>query len=254
MRVIAISNNKGGTGKTSTAVNLAALLAREGERVVLIDADPQHNSTDFFLDDTQDAPTLYDVLEGTGESVWSDNLQETAFENLAVLPADGNLSRLDLAALLSTGTAREERRLRDFLDAARADGEAGFVVIDCPPGFTAASTAALVCCDEVIVPTRVDAFSRAGVLELLDQVRSLARYGVRPGFRVLVTMADRSRLSKQAEEQLRRDGLVLFKAVIHNSVCVGESSYARLPLYAYAPRSRAALDYEELLKEVLADE
>ena len=253
MTTIAIANNKGGTGKTATAVNLAALLAREGCPTLLIDADPQHNSTDFFLDSAEDLPTLYDVLEGTCEPVWRDNVQETAFEGLTILPTDGNLFRLDLSALLN-GSAINDKRLFDFLACVRKDGETDFVIIDCPPGFTAASTAALVCCDEVIVPTRVDAFSRAGVLELLDQVRSLARYGVRPGFRVLVTMADRSRLSKQAEEQLRRDGLALFKAVIHNSVCVGESSYARLPLYEYAPRSRAALDYEELLKEVLADE
>ena len=253
MRVIAIANNKGGTGKTSTAVNLAALLARNNNRVLLIDADPQHNSTDFFLDDASDIPTLYDVLEGTGETVWSDNVQPTAFENLSILPADGNLWRLDLSALLSTGTGSEEWRLQNFLDAARADGETGFVVIDCPPGFTAASTAALVCCDEVIVPTRADAFSRAGALELIAQVNSLARYGVRPRFRVLVTMVDRSRLSKQAAEQLRRDGLDVFKTPIRSSVCVGESSYTRLPLYEYAPRSGAAQDYEALAKEVLGD-
>ena len=253
MRTIAIANNKGGTGKTSTAVNLAALLARDGNRVLLIDADPQHNSTDFFLDATDDLPTLYDVLEGTGETVWSDNVQPTAFENLSILPADGNLFRLDLSALLN-GSAVNDKRLFDFLYCARGDGELEYVVIDCPPGFTAASTAALVCCDEVIVPTRADAFSRAGALELIAQVNSLARYGVRPSFRVLVTMVDRSRLSKQAAEQLRRDGLDLFKTTIRASVCVGESSYARLPLYEYAPRSGAAQDYEALVKEVLADE
>ena len=82
-------------------------------------------------------------------------------------------------------------------------------------------------------------------------MKSLGRYHVSPRFRVLVTMADRSRLSKQAVEQLRRDGLEVFKTVIHASVCVGESTYAKLPLYEYAPRSRAALDFEELLKEVL---
>ena len=252
MRTIAIANNKGGTGKTSTAVNLAALLARNNNRVLLIDADPQHNSTDFFLDDASDIPTLYDVLEGTGEDVWSDNVQSTAFENLSILPADGNLFRLDLSALLN-GSAVNDKRLFDFLSCARGDGELEYVVIDCPPGFTAASTAALVCCDEVIVPTRADAFSRAGALELIAQVNSLARYGVRPSFKVLVTMVDRSRLSKQAAEQLRRDGLDLFRTTIRSSVCVGESSYARLPLYEYAPRSGAAQDYEALVKEVLGD-
>lgn len=251
MRVIANANFKGGTGKTILSINLAALLARAKKRVLLIDADPQHNSTSFCCPDA-DGPTLTDVLEGTGEPLWSDNVQQTAWEGLDILPADMSLLRLDLAAILS-GAADSDKRLFDFLDCVRMDGAYDYVLIDCPPSFTTASVAALVCCDEVILPTRADAFSRAGALELIEQARSLGRFHVYPRFRVLVTMADRSRLSKQAEEQLRRDGLEVFKTVIHNSVCVGESSYARLPLYEYAPKSRAAQDFEELLREVLED-
>lgn len=255
MKTIAIANFKGGTGKTATAVNLAALLAREGLNVLLIDADPQHNATDFFLEPNEEFFTLTDVLEGDAATLWEDSVSETAYENLCLLPADMRLLRLDLAAILNApgqaGTM--DKRLFDFLSTVRSDGEVDYVLIDCPPSFTTASVAALVCADEVILPTRVDAFSRAGALELIDQVKSLGRFHVAPRFRVLVTMADRSRLSRQAAEQLKRDGLEVFETVVHSSVCVGEASYARLPLYEYAPKSRAALDYEALLQEVLAD-
>lgn len=253
MRIITIANFKGGTGKTQTAVNLAALLAREGQRTLLIDADPQHNSSGFYCPD-HDGPTLTDVLQGTGEPMWYNNTQPTAWENLFILPADMGLLRLDLATILNDPQVSGDsiiKRMFDFLDCVREDDAMDYVLIDCPPSFTAASVAALVCCDEVILPTRADAFSRLGALELIEQARSLGRFNVQPRFRVLVTMADRTRLSVQAEEQLRRDGLEVFKTVIHSSVCVGESSYARLPLYEYAPRSRAAQDYEELLREVL---
>lgn len=252
MRTIAIANFKGGTGKTVTACNLAALLAREGKGVLLIDADPQHNSTDFFMD-YQGELTLTEVLEGSAETVWSDNVAGTAFDRLLLLPADMGLLRLDLAALLN-GSEVNDKRLFDFLSAVREDGETDFVLIDCPPSFTAASVAAFVCCDEVILPTRADAFSRAGAMELVEQIRSLKRYHVEPRFRMLLTMSDRTRLSRQSEEHLRRAGLEMFRTVIRSSVVVGESTYARLPLYEYAPRSIAARDYEELVKEVLGDE
>ena len=255
MKIICVANFKGGTGKTVTACNLAAVLARDGKQVLLIDADAQHNATDFFGAD-QGGPTLTDVLRGTCEPYWFDNVREGVRPNLDLLPADMELLRLDLAAILNDPHIDSEpmdKRMFDFLDAVRSDGETDFVIIDCPPSFTAASVAALVCCDEVILPTRADAFSRAGALELIEQVRGLHYYHVTPRFRVLLTMADRSRLCRQVEEQLRRDGLEVFDTVIRASVCVGESSYARLPLYEYAPRSNAAQDYEALAREICRD-
>jgi cellulose biosynthesis protein BcsQ len=126
-----------------------------------------------------------------------------------------------------------------------------FCLIDCPPSFTAASVAALVCADEVILPVKADAFSRAGALEMIGQVQSLARWHVAPRFRVLVTMADRTRLSRQVEAQLRDSGLDVFETVIPASVCVGEASFARQPLYEYAPTSKAAQGYRSLMGEIV---
>ena len=251
MRVISIANFKDGTGKTVTACNLAALLARDGLRVLLIDADAQHNSTDFFGGDPEGC-TLTDVLEGTGEAVAADNLQETEFDRLDLLAADMGLLRLDLAAIMNQSNTAL-RRFDDFLDAIRTDAEHDFVIIDCPPSFTAASVAALVNSDEVILPTRGDAFSRAGVLELVDQLQKVGLRLLRPmpRIRVLVTMADaRASLPKQIEALFRRSGFEVFRTVIRSGIRVSQSTWQRTPLYLSDPKCKPAQDYEALAKEV----
>lgn len=253
MKIISIANFKGGTGKTTTACNLAALLGWEGKRVLLIDADAQHNATDFFVADP-DGYTLTDMLEGLGESVAEDNIVHADRYPLDVLCADMGLLRLDLAAILNQST-ETQKRMDDFLDALREDDAYDFVICDCPPQFTAASVACLINSDEVILPTKVDAFSRQGVIELTEQLRDAGLRLLRPmpRMRVLVTMADRSNLSRQGEDLLRRSGFETFETSIRAGVAVGESSYARQPLYEYAPRSNPAQDYEKLVKEVLGN-
>ena len=253
MRIISIANFKGGTGKTATACNLAALLAREGRRVLLIDADSQHNSTDFFVAD-HDGVTLTDVLEGQGETVAADNVTPADLYAVDLICSDTGLLKLDLAAILNQANA-PLKRFDDLIEALRSDGDYDFILCDCPPQFTAASVACLVNSDEVILPTQVDAFSTRGVAELTEQ---LGRAGLRllrpmPRIRVLVTMARRSKLYTQGEAMVRRSGFEVFRTVIRSSVAVGEASYTRQALYEYAPKCKAAQDYEALLKEVLAN-
>lgn len=254
MRVISIANFKGGVGKTVTAVNLAAILARDGKRVLLIDADAQHNATDFYCPDWE-GQTLTDVLTGKADPYIENILADTGYRNLSLLAADMGLLRLDLAAMLNGAEYVDggpEKALFDFLQAAKEDG-VEYVVIDCPPSFTASSVAALICSDDVILPVKADAFSRLGAMELIHQAKGLRYYNIVPRFRVLATMANRTRLSRQIVEQLKADGLDVCETVIHDSVCCSESSYTRVPLYEYAPGSHAAQDYEALAKEVLGN-
>ena len=253
MRVMAIANFKGGTGKTVTACNMAAILAAKGYRVLLIDADPQHNATDFYRPaDEAELWTLAHVLQGTSEPFWPDVVTRTGREGLDLLPGDMELLSLDLAAIAKGGRG-ELARFRDFLAVIRDDDGYDFVLIDCPPSFTAASVAALSEADDVILPTRVDAFSRAGVTELIGQVRSLYRVTMlrQPHCRVLITMADRTNLCRQGAQLLRQSGLDVMGIEIRSAVAVGESTFARLPLMDYAPRSTAACDYVAAVNEYL---
>lgn len=252
MKIISIANFKGGTGKTISSCNLAALLAREGKRVLLIDADAQHNATDFFIDDASDEATLTELLTGEGEPCWEYYVTPTGREGLCMVCADMGLLRLDLNAILN-GSDAGRMRLADFLGAIEQDDGFDYVLIDCPPSFTAASVAALCNSQEVIIPTRLDAFSRQGALELIDQVQSMGRRIAGLRYRVLITMAGtRDRLSKEAEALIRQCHLYeTFDTVIHAGVKAGESTWERAPLYEYASWCRTAKDYEALLREVL---
>lgn len=254
MRVISIANFKGGVGKTVTAVNLAAIWARDGKRVLLIDADAQHNASDFYCPDWE-GQTLTDLLMSNADPYIWNVLANTSYKNLSLLCADMGLLRLDLAAMLNGAEYVDggpEKALFDFLQKVKDDGF-DVALIDCPPSFTASSVAALICSDEVILPVKADAFSRLGAMELIHQAKGLRYYNILPRFRVLATMANRTRLSRQIIDQLKADGLDVCETVIHDSVCVSESTYTRVPLYEYAPGSRAAQDYEQLAKEVLGD-
>lgn len=256
MKVISFANFKGGTGKTVTCCNVAAILAEKPCRVLVIDADPQHNTSDFFGAEA-DSVTLSDVLAGNAEPYWPELLSPTGREGLSLLPADMELLTLDLASMTEGRGAEAVRRLRSLMDVLREDDAFDFVLIDCPPSFTAASVAALSVSDEVIIPTRVDRFSQAGVGELVEQIRQLLR--AEPGrelrWRVLITMADGTNLHRQGAELLRKafpSGAV-FGQAIRNTVKVGEASFARKPVTEYAPHSTAAIDYRELVKEVLGN-
>lgn len=255
MKILSIANFKGGTGKTVTACNLAAILARDGKRVLLIDADAQHNSSDFLGADPEGC-SLTDVLEGTGEPTAADNVQETTLDRLDVLPADMGLLRLDLAAIVNQSTAAL-KRFDDFLDALREDGDYDVIVIDCPPSFTAASVAALVNSDEVLMPTRSDAFSRTGVLEIREQLENVGLRLLRPmpRIRVLVTMAhSKATLPKQATAMYAEAGFEVCRTVIRSGEVVSQSTWQRKPLYVVAPGTNVARDYETLANELFDSE
>ena len=197
MRTIAIINLKGGTAKTTTTVNLAAELRHRGKRVLCIDADPQHNLTDF-LGASADGTTITDLL--AGRVCEADIAVQPLGAGFGCVPSDLSLCEIDIEAIQKGISLRT---VRDLCEAVADDFDV--CLIDCPPSFTAASIAALVAADEVILPVTVDAFAIGGAQEIVQQVENLAT--VNPALRVrgvLVTMWQRTSVCMQGEDAVRR--------------------------------------------------
>ena len=252
MKAIAIMNNKGGVGKTVTAINLADILANDyKQRVVLVDCDGQANLTGFFLPgQDMDSVTTADVLTGDCEQVWSDNLIPLG-ERLQLLPSSSGLYDLDLSAI-KDGVGAPERMI-DFVSAAREDGDADWMIFDCPPGYTLASVAALLATDEVLIPVLADKFSLDGVHAVAEQADKLA--AARPGLRVraLMTQTRTSDVVTEAEKVLAAMQVPVCRTKIRRTDKVPESTVTLLPLREYSPGSSAARDYRALAAELMEE-
>lgn len=250
MKAIAIMNNKGGVGKTVTAINLADILANDyKQRVVLVDCDGQANLTNFFLLGFEvDTPTTGDVLTGDCEQVWSDNLLPLG-ERLQLLPSSSGLYDLDLQAVKDGVSAPE--RLRDFVAAAREDGDADWMIFDCPPGYTVSSVAALLAADEVMIPVTADKFSIDGVRAVAAQAVNLT--AAHPGLtvRALMTQTRTADVVTEAEKALSAMHVQAYRTKIRRTDKVPESTLSLAPLRVYSPGSSACRDYRALAGELM---
>lgn len=250
MKTIAVMNYKGGVGKTVTAINLAAELAAKGKTVALIDGDAQCNTTRFFVPEGTEDRTLYDLLTYRLDPHVLNMLRETVVPGLRLLPASMELMRADISALQSGAVDLDA--IRRLCDALAAEESADYVVIDCPPSFSAATTAALAAADEVIIPSKLDAFSLDGMTELLIQIDSMRRINAALRIAgVLITMWTRSIAVRNAEDVLRRSAVPVFQQTIRRSTVVDESTYERRPLRLYKPCSGVAADYAAFAAEYL---
>lgn len=254
MKTIAICNLKGGVAKTTTTVNLAANLARDhGKRVLVIDADSQANSTRFYLRAAEGVgpyETMADLLrmpksERTHFSV-SFNLTNVivagSFEGVDLLPADSTLMDLDLSKVESDEVFTEVLAL-GLPDLKR---RYDYVLIDCPPAFNAASAAALLATDEVLIPIKLDAFSLDGMGNLMQQIVNMRK--INPKLQVLgllPVMWYRSDEIRRAEMALRETGLPILPR-IRRSNRVDDMTFAQEPLIACSPKSGACQDYRRL--------
>lgn len=229
MRTTVFFNMKGGTGKTVSCINFAAELAARGKRVVCVDADPQMNLTQFFIGDAEEGyTTVYDLLSGTQDAFCESWLLD-ARENIRLVPGSMDLILADVRAL------NEHRiklmALRDLAEVLAEDDAADVMLIDCPPSFTAATTVALASADDVVIPMRPDAFSVAGVGELMRQVAGMRE--INPRLRVagvLVTQYRNTTVAKEVLDALGESAIPVFGTTIRATTAIERSTFERKPV------------------------
>jgi chromosome partitioning protein len=248
-RIIAIANQKGGVGKTTTAVNLGACLAEAGQRVLVIDLDPQGNaSTGLGIDHAARQISLYDVLSGA--STLKEAVVSTEIEGLSVVPSTIDLAGAEIELVSQFS---REGRLARALEPAR--GEYDFVLVDCPPSLGLLTVNGLAAAQELLVPIQCEYYALEGLGQLLKNVRAVQE-NVNTQLRltgIVLTMFDpRTRLADQVVDEVRRYfGSLVYDSVIPRSVRVAEAPGFGKPITRYDPESRGAVTYRALASELL---
>ena len=245
-KIYAVANQKGGVGKTTTAVNLSACLAEAGERVLLIDLDPQANATSG-LGLRANGVSTHDLLDGVPLRTLA---KPSAFENLDVVMAKSDLAA---AAVDLANRPGGERYLADALDG--SVDEYSYVLLDCPPSFGPLTVNALAAAHRAIVPVQAEYYALEGLSQLLGTI-NLVQAQLNPGLAVagiLLTMADgRTRLAAEVEAELRRHfGALVFATTIPRSVRLAEAPSHGVPAIAYDRRSAGAEAYWKVAMELV---
>lgn len=252
VRVIAIANQKGGVGKTTTSINLSACLAQAGKKVLAIDADPQGNTTSGLgLDKNELESTLYHLM--LGEATVKDILLDTCVEGLSLLPANMDLSGAEIELV---GTEKREFILKRELD--KIKEEYDFIIIDCPPSLNMITINALTAADTVLVPIQCEYFALEGLEQLLHTV-GLVKQRLNDNLEmegVVFTMFDsRTNLSLQVVEEVKKSlGSNVYRTIIPRNVRLGEAPSHGLPITLYDAKSKGAESYILLAEEVIEKE
>lgn len=252
VKVIAIANQKGGVGKTTTAVNLAACLAHKGRKVLMLDADPQGNATSGLGFDKRDIKKcIYDTL--INDVMIKDVLLHSDYENLDVIPATIQLAgaEIELVSLMN-----REGRLKNALERVKHDYD--YVLIDCPPSLGLLTINALTAANSVLVPIQCEFYALEGVSQLMNTIKLVQR-NLNPALKlegVLMTMFDqRTNLSSDVVGEVRKYfNTKMYNTIIPRNVRLSEAPSHGQPVIVYDPKSKGAQVYMELAAEVLGDE
>jgi chromosome partitioning protein len=252
-KVLAVVNQKGGVGKTTTAINLAASLALAGHSILLIDCDPQANTTGGLgvrrqKDSEDQRLSVYDVL--LGPTTLLEAMLPTEIATLWLVPGSKNLIGANIELVQ---VERREFRLRDAIEAIR--GDYTFILLDCPPALDLLTLNALTAADGLLVPLQAEYFALEGISELISTLDKVAQ-AFNPGLGlegVLLTMYDdRTNLAQQVTQNLQAFfGEKMFKTTIPRNIKLAEAPSHGLPVALYEPRSRGAEAYKELANEIL---
>jgi len=247
--IIAIANQKGGVGKTTTTINLAAACAMQGKRVLLIDLDPQGNSSLSFVDLQTVDGSAFELFTELNDS-WERFTYQTKLEKLKIVPARINLAKLETKLV---GDFDAIFRLRDRIEQVRSKYD--FIFLDTPPTLGLITVNALVAATHVLIPIQSSYFALEGTDDLLETIEKV-RSRPNPDLEilgVLITLFDkRTTISKDVEFHIRKVfGKKTFKTKINRSVRLEESPAHKETIFSYAPNSSGANEYAELCKEVL---
>ena len=250
-RIIAIANQKGGVGKTTTAVNLSTILAKKGKKVMLIDADPQGNASSGVGIEKEHENSVYDVLINDSDVL--STLQDSCVKNLKVCPSNIDLAgaEVELVSQMS-----REQRLKEKLDPIK--DEFDFIIIDCPPSLGLITLNAFTAASSVLIPVQCEYYALEGLGQLLNTI-NLVKKHLNKSLEIegaVLTMYDiRTNLSNQVVKEVKRYfGDKVYKTVIPRNIKLSEAPSYGMPISLYDPKSKGARAYEKLTKEVLKND